>query len=291
MIYVKFVAQRVSRYAAALFAPAIIVLFILAVYNFNSHPAAVHAPKWDTAHVQRDQELVIAAVRAHNTTWVQRELPEWGYAIYVADNPKAEGGVPKHKGREAMVYLTYIIDNYYNLPNLMVFLHGRRWQWHNDDPDWGKTVFATFRVGQGLIPHADTVATIKRLQLPYVRETGYVNLRCHWESNACPASIHTNPSERPELEEGQSKNDAEAYYAEVWKEMFPTDPLPQVVGQTCCAQFAVTKERVQRRKLEEYERIRNWLLHTPIRDSISGRILEYSWHSKFSNLRKRICMV
>jgi Protein of unknown function (DUF3431) len=37
---------------------------------------------------------------------------------------------------------------------------------------------------------------------------------------------------------------------------------------------------VQERPKSEYERIRDWLLETELADQISGRVLEYSWHSK-----------
>jgi hypothetical protein len=30
-----------------------------------------------------------------------------------------------------------MIDNYHALPELMVFIHGERYQWHNDDPLYG----------------------------------------------------------------------------------------------------------------------------------------------------------
>ena len=31
----------------------------------------------------------------------------------------------------------YIIDNYDTLPDVMVFIHSLRYQWHNDDPLYG----------------------------------------------------------------------------------------------------------------------------------------------------------
>jgi len=34
----------------------------------------------------------------------------------------------------------HIINHYDNLPDIMVFLHGQRYQWHNDDPLFGKDV-------------------------------------------------------------------------------------------------------------------------------------------------------
>lgn len=31
-----------------------------------------------------------------------------------------------------------MIDSYDNLPDVMVFMHNGRYQWHNDDPLYGK---------------------------------------------------------------------------------------------------------------------------------------------------------
>jgi hypothetical protein len=70
------------------------------------------------------------------------------------------------------------------------------------------------------------------------------------------------------------------YYKEAFEELFPELPMPETVGVACCGQFAVTAERIRRRPREDYERYRKWLLNTTLMDHVSGRIMEYSWHSK-----------
>ena len=72
----------------------------------------------------------------------------------------------------------------------------------------------------------------------------------------------------------------EAAYSSVFRTLFPNATVPEVVGAHCSSQFAVSRERVQERPKSEYERIRDWLLETELVDQISGRVLEYSWHSK-----------
>lgn len=52
--------------------------------------------------------LVVASTSADNTTWFHEDLPEWEKAIYVVDDPNAPLTVPTNKGRESMVYLTYV---------------------------------------------------------------------------------------------------------------------------------------------------------------------------------------
>ena len=52
-------------------------------------------------------ELVVASMKHENTSWVHEYLPDWYSSIYVVDDPDAALTVPKNKGNEAMVYLTY----------------------------------------------------------------------------------------------------------------------------------------------------------------------------------------
>ena len=56
-------------------------------------------------------ELVIASMRKENVTWLHDYLPNWKKNIYVVDDPSAELTVPKNKGREAMVFLTYVLKS------------------------------------------------------------------------------------------------------------------------------------------------------------------------------------
>lgn len=146
----------------------------------------------------------------------------------------------------------------------MVFHHALRYQWHNDDPlcDGGRV--------------------LSRLRIPYVRTQGYVNLRCVW-TLGCPSEI------RPLAEEGAplpgadpSSRSAGHYYKHAFEQFLPGSVVPEVVGATCCAQFAVTAETVRARSKQQYEKYRKWLLETPVEDGLSGRIMEYSWHSDSS---------
>lgn len=63
--------------------------------------------------------------------------------------------------------------------------------------------------------------------------------------------------------------------------MFADEEVPIEVGTPCCAQFAVSKQQVLLRPLNDYVRYRQWLLDTDLEDSISGRVFEYLWHVIF----------
>ena len=137
----------------------------------------------------------------------------------------------------------------------MLFVHPERYQWHNDDP------------------YYDGLRMLRNVQIQYLEEKGYINLRCAWVLG-CPDEIHP-------LDDGVRENiHAGAYYKNAFMELFPGVDVPAVVGASCCAQFGTTRQRVLERPRSDYERYREWLLNTTLPDSLSGRIMEYSWHSK-----------
>ena len=116
---------------------------------------------------------------------------------------------------------------------------------------------------------------LRHFQFPYLEEQGYVNIRCAW-SLGCPAEI------KPLAEEGEHREAVHAGgdYKKAFQVLFPGIDVPREVGVSCCAQFAATGEKIRERKKEEYVRYRKWLMDSELEDSISGRVLEYSWHSK-----------
>ena len=65
--------------------------------------------------------------------------------------------VPRRFGREAMAYLTYIIENYDNLPSYAAFVHGHRTTWHQQAP----------------LP-----ALLRALNLTALDEEDYISFRC-----------------------------------------------------------------------------------------------------------------
>lgn len=55
-----------------------------------------------------DTEMVVASMKKENLTWLDDYLLDWKKNIYVVDDPYAPLTVPVNKGREAMVFLTYV---------------------------------------------------------------------------------------------------------------------------------------------------------------------------------------
>ena len=135
------------------------------------------------------------------------------------DDPTALLHPPENVERETMAYLTFIIDHYLVLPEIMVLLHphleGWPHAWHNDAPDY------------------NNINSVKSLRLDYVRQNGYANMRCIHDPG-CPAEIQPSRHEAGRVEE--------ALFAEVYMEFFGVNrsSVPDVVATPCCAQFAVS---------------------------------------------------
>jgi hypothetical protein len=139
-----------------------VVLFFLFVLKFHvtidGVKAAVPFPDYRPASplvagtsssiatfASRKRKAIITSVQRKDETsadWLAELLPDWENFVYVTDRTSDEDPLPNNspirpqplpvnRGREASVYLTYIIHHYYDLPDYMVFIHGKRYQIHN----------------------------------------------------------------------------------------------------------------------------------------------------------------
>ncbi|KAL1971170.1 hypothetical protein VTN77DRAFT_122 [Rasamsonia byssochlamydoides] len=204
-----------------------------------------------------DKELVFAATHDSDMSWVSEYLSDWRANIYRVDDSWAALTVPQNKGHEAMAYLTFMIDRYWNLPEVTIFMHDKRYQWHNDNPLY------------------DGVISIEDLQLDFVKSAGYVNLRCAWMWG-CPTELEPARYLRERPDDPMHPTAME--FPDRFMELFPSVEVPEKVGIPCCSQFALSREKILERPREDYVRYRQWLLNTTLPDGTSGRIMEYSWH-------------
>ncbi|KAJ6262064.1 hypothetical protein Dda_2868 [Drechslerella dactyloides] len=230
-----------------------VVLLLLLFYFLPSSsrpPSPLSTEK--PSQVPYSRDLVVAAVKHDDVSWIEKHLTGWTPRIYITD--AANYGdtnsltVPRNKGREANVYLTYIIDHYDHLPDYMVFIHSLRYQWHNEDPMY------------------DGVPVIKNLQLPYLDKAGFLALRCSWQLG-CPAELKPISPYAVRIDD---RSHTEEAYARSFEQLFPNMTVPEVVGAACGGQFALTRKKILERPLSDYEHYRQWLMDTELPDSISG---------------------
>ena len=175
-------------------------------------------------------------------------------AIYVANEPQAVYHPLMNKGHESMQYMTYIIDHYFGLPDVSIFVHAHQFSWHNN-----------------MVLDHNMADMVKNLNLDFVSRVGYFNLRCH-EEPGCDGHIDLRATQ-------PDKYIPEQIAAhETWKELHGNATMPDNLGAPCCSQFAVSREKLLSIPLEKWKFYRNWLINTNLTDGISGRIWEFTWH-------------
>jgi hypothetical protein len=243
--------------------------------NDNNHKAGFREPKVESGSPYPEGTLkspgssyskclVVPKLLSEYTGWIEDKLGDMiedgslTTAVYTVDDPKAKLHPPKNKGHEVMVYLSYIIDHYEDLADVNIFMHSHQIAWHNNE-----------------LLQLDSAETVRRLSPERVTRDGYMNLRCHWDPG-CPAWLHP----------GNTKKDydkpEEIVLAQVWGELFPKEPIPTVLSQPCCAQFAVSRDRILAQPKMRYIYMRDWLIRTELTDYLSGRVFEYAWQYIFT---------
>lgn len=242
--------------------------------------------------------LIVSHVAADgDTAWLERLSSKYHLCIYEVDAPADDTvkhlRVPANRGHESITYLTFLIDNYASIPQSgAIFIHGNRFQWHNDDPLY------------------DNAASLAALNVPSaLAATGYHNLRCDWSAGTCPkdsgpaqGSLETTINSI--LQPWSARSASDAAMPQAFAVLFGGDEYlkhgkskglklggKHHLRAQCCAQFVVSKDSIHRHSREEYVALRQWLLDgygmsrnsnaAPRDDRIAGRVLSYLWHVLF----------
>lgn len=236
--------------------------------------------------------LVVSRVAADgDATWLESLADKYHLCVYTVDAPRAldESShylrVPANRGREAMAYLTFLIDNYADIPAAgVVFVHGQRTAWHNDVTDY------------------DNKAALMDLNTTAALEVnGFHNLRCDWGAGTCAESLLMGPKVLPQgsmetrmtamLEPFNMRAVSDAAIPDAFAKLFGGAQNEEkyhvrlnqfeILRSQCCAQMVVARDKIQQHSQEEYVALRQWLLEpggAPSNDKIAGRILSYIWH-------------
>ncbi len=155
--------------------------------------------------------------------------------------------IPVNKGREAVVYLRYIVDYYSNLPSVIAFVHAHRTSWHQKDP-------------------SDVVVALRALQW---NKYNYMPL----------TSAMTNSIFKLNTGDLQATVNYELWQAVLRKELGP--PPPNGIQAPCCASFVVKREAILAHPKMFYSNISDYILASQYSDQKTGRTLEYTWHLIF----------
>lgn len=237
-----------------------LIAALLVSLLFKSYFQSSPNPQKD-AHPHISKALIVASTRSSNLTWLSSVPKHWTPYVYTADDPSAQLTVPVNKGNEAMVILTYILDHWEALPDVMFFHHDHAQAWHQ----------AFTSVYE--LTHLNAASALK---------DGYLSPRC---LGGCENVIEL-PGDVVPLAELNDKTERHVQIATVLHEFLRDDEgrrvkVPSKIASPCCAQFVVSRERVRARGRETWEGLREWLRRTEMSSVSSGRVLEYTWHLWF----------
>lgn len=271
----------------------LLVVFLITTAGYRSrfledirvdNGAAFDTKEYVGSPANFSKALVVGHRERDNISWIESLPANINRCVYVIGNATASPTLPANKGREAMVYLTYIIDNYPNFPDIVLFFHPNDIAWHNN-----------------VLLNNSTRETIARLSAARVMRAGYFNSRCH-SHPGCTQWLHFDVPKEPlpnftdwrNLKGPPSKllgeKPEERYLTStLWRELHPGMPVPQVLSQAAGAQFAVSGKRIVSRPKSDYLRWRDWLLKTELHDRDAGRIMEYMRRYIFTG-QSEVCL-
>lgn len=199
-------------------------------------------------------KTIIVAHYSEDLNWLKGLSFDGDIQIYSKTIKEDESKfIPINKGQEVPMYLKYIIDNYENLSDKTLFLHGHLTSPHQD--------FDTRHIVENLNWDCDDFFSVnKRDWYQEVSKTNQI-----------------------------SKDSFDVWLKTYWFKFsdiipFPNDGLFFYSG----AQFVVSKELIKQHPKSYYENLYNWVLTEEIKmergtsDQIMSRIFEYVWHYIFT---------
>jgi hypothetical protein len=187
--------------------------------------------------------LIISSHYNENLDWINNVSES--VKIYSKTNP-TYNLVSGNQGQEIPCFLQAIIDNYYNFPDKILFVHGHKISEHQDyDID-----FIINNLNWNL---NDFFSINKRTWYQEVSITHHQELDGYnW--------IHDN-----------------------WNLFYDTNlPLPTKLLFYSGAQFVINKELILQYDIEFYKKLYYWVQSTKIDSYITSRIFEYLWHYIFT---------
>lgn len=252
----------------------------------------------ETGNASEHRRTVVVARYDEDVSWLQCLPQDVAAVVYQSKDPTSPRFV-ENVGNEASKYLSYIVDNYDDLPDTVMFMQAGRQDWHDPEPKdvllqkwiWGN---AKNHGGLAFLPTNAPCIVEDTVQLPAHDNVKSEPLVAEALQDDCPDVIEHTPRQMETVRE-------------VWDEVFSQElgPLPQRWITHCCAQFEVSREAIQQHSVAFYERLLSWTMrhdrdllatgkgnhmrrnHDPLRQD-AGHVLEVTWALIFSDPMSRV---
>ena len=191
--------------------------------------------------------IVVVSRWDRPTGWTQR-LVQKGYRVLLYEhgtNPNNPYNLPANVGKEASVYLHYIVHSYDTLPTYVVFLHDEEHSWHH----------------RGSIVDRVLAHEGKRHYYHNFNKVilGSIQKNQWWEKISAWFDRYLAPYIGPREKYGD------------W-----------TVGNVCCAQFVVHRDRIRQFPKRFYQDLYGWMMTTQLDSEVSARFLEWTWFLLFN---------
>lgn len=247
-----------------------------------------------TGNVSEPRRTMVVAKYDEDVSWLKCLPPNIDAVVYQSKDSDAPNFV-ENVGNEASKYLSYIVENYDNLPDSVMFLQAGRQDWHDPFPkevllqkwNWEN---AMDRGGMAFLPTAAPCLVEDSVQLPLHADVKSEPLvAAALEKHECLEVTEHSP---PQMETVR----------EVWDSVFSEalGPLPQRWITHCCAQFEVSRDAIRQHPASFYQSLLSWtmshdkeLLATAYGKEMrrnhdsqrrdAGHVLEVTWALIFSN--------
>lgn len=192
--------------------------------------------------VESKEVAVISSHYKEDLNWVN--FIKYPVKVY-SKTLKNKNFINFNKVQEAPAYLKYIIENYNNLPEYSIFIHGHLMSEHQSD---------------NIINIVNSIDFTKDI----------INLnREDWVQTI---------SRGDEFEDRKF-----SWIEENWKDLIGDYlPLPDSLSFPSCAQFSIHKSKITQYPIEFWQHLFDWCEKTELDNFISSRIFEYIWYYIFS---------
>lgn len=201
--------------------------------------------------MNQENSIIVISRYKKNVNWT-RKFIENGFRVLVYDHQKKEDNpyyVKENKGREASVYLKYIIDYYDYLTPYTIFLQDEDKSWHH----------------QG---------SLVQNVLDYMYTSGKSDKFYNF-NNRCLARIKSN-NLYPMMKDYFQKF-LEPYIGNIEKYGNWT------VGYKCCAQFIVHRDYIHKYPHEMYQNMYKYMMNDKHDEKAKGHMFEWTLHLLYDN--------